>query len=377
MSRHQVREPVVRVSERGEAVPFYKALLIRAIAIIAALVLCGGMVAAMGFSPLEVYKQIFVGSIGSAAVTIITLERTIPLIIATLAIILAFKMRFWNIGANGQIAMGATAAAFFAYQMADKMPQNALFLCMFVAGAAGGGLWGLIPALTKAKWNTNETLFTLMMNYIATYVIQFLRRGPWEDPMMPSFGQMPMFDAAARLPKLFGVSFGWVIAVILVAVVYIYLRQSKQGFEIAVVGASNSTARYAGMDVKKVFIRTMIISGALAGIAGMLKICGMDYKLNENIAGNIGFTGITIAWLAKLNPLTALVVAFLFSALSKGCESVSSSTALRVGGVTIPSASAMVIMGVILFAVLGCEFFIHYQLHFKKRQSGQAKEATA
>lgn len=195
--------------------------------------------------------------------------------------------------------------------------------------------------------------------------------------MMPSFGQTPMFPTAARLPKLFGVSFGWVIAVILVVAAYVYLRQSKQGFEIAVVGESNSTARYAGMDVKRVFIRTMIISGALAGIAGMLKICGMDYKLNESIAGNIGFTGITIAWLAKLNPLTALVVAFLFSALSKGCESVSSSTALRVGGVTIPSASAMVIMGVILFAVLGCEFFINYQLHFRKRQAGQAKEAAA
>ena len=191
---------------------------------------------------------------------------------------------------------------------------------------------------------------------------------------MPSFGQTPMFDKSARLSDVLGIYSGWIVALALVALVYVYLAHTKHGYEIAVVGQSNNTARYAGMNVKKVFIRTMFISGALAGVAGMLKIAGSDFKLNETIAGDIGFTAITIAWLSKLNPLTALVVAFLFSALAKGCESVSSSTALKVNGVTIPSASSMVIMGVILFFVLGCEFFINYELHFR---SSRKKEVVS
>ncbi len=370
-----LRESRIRVSKR-DTIPFAKALLIRVLAVIGAMLVSGLMVAAIGYSPLAVFKQIFLGSLGTNKALIITIERTIPLLISALAIILAFKMRFWNIGANGQIAMGAVGAAYFAYHFADKIPHTPLIIVMFVAGAVMGGVWGVIPALAKAKWGTNETLFTLMMNYVSVYIIQFLRRGPWEDPKMKSFGQTPMFDKAARLADVLGVYSGWIIAVLLVLLAYFYLYYSKQGYEIAVVGESNNTARYAGMNVKLVFIRTMLISGALAGIAGMLKIAGADYKLNESVAGSIGFTAITIAWLSKLNPLTSLVVAFLFSALEKGCESVSSASDLRVGGLNIPSASAMVIMGIILFFVLGCEFFINYQLHWKRGIRAAGKEAA-
>lgn len=352
----------IRVSKR-DTIPFSKAFGIRVLAVIGALLLSAIMVVVLGYSPIGVFRQIVVGSLGTPKALISTIERTVPLLITSLAIILAFRMRFWNIGANGQIALGAVAASFFAYQFAGKIPHVPLIILMFIGAAIAGGVWGVIPALAKAKWDTNETLFTLMMNYISIYLIQFLRRGPWEDPKMKSFGQTPMFDASARLSDVFGVYSGWIVAIVLVFLVYIYLYYTKQGYEISVVGESNNTARYAGMNVKTIFIRTMLISGALAGVAGMLKISGADFKLNETVAGSIGFTAITIAWLSKLNPLTSLVVAFLFSALEKGCESVSSASELRVNGLNIPSASAMVIMGIILFFVLGCEFFINYRIH--------------
>ena len=370
MAASAKRESGIRISKR-DTIPFTKALGIRVLAVIGALLVSAVMVLVMGYSPAGVFAQIVTGSVGTPKALVSTIERTIPLLLSSLAIILAFKMRFWNIGANGQIALGAVAAAFFAYKFAGTIPHVPLIVLMFIAAAIAGGVWGVIPALAKAKWGTNETLFTLMMNYISIYIIQFLRRGPWEDPKMKSFGQTPMFDPSARLTDVLGVYSGWIVAVVLVIVVYVYLYYTKQGYEIAVVGESNNTARYAGMSVQGIFIRTMLISGALAGIAGMLKISGADFKLNESVAGSIGFTAITIAWLSKLNPLTSLVVAFLFSALEKGCESVSSASNLRVNGLNIPSASAMVIMGIVLFFVLGCEFFINYRIHVTRAERGR------
>lgn len=207
-----------------------------------------------------------------------------------------------------------------------------------------------------------------MLNYIATYIVQLLRRGPWEDPMMPSFGQCPMFVDNARLTKILGCSSGWIAALVILILVTVYLQCTRHGFEIRVVGEQEKTAEYLGVPVKRVIVRTMLISGAIAGIAGMLKISGADFKLNETVAGDIGFTVITVAWLVKLNPLAGAAVAVLFSAMNKGCESLSMSATLRVNGVNIPSASATVIIGILLLFVLGSEFFLTYRIVFKGKR---------
>ena len=355
---------------KRDAMPLGRAMLIRVLAILAAVLVSMLMILMIGYDPLAVFRQIIKGSIGTKTALNITLERSIPLVLTMLAVVVSFRLHFWNVGTGGQLTIGAICASFFAYNYADVLPHGVLLVVMFIAAAIGGALWGLLPALAKIKWGTSETLFALMLNYVSTYLVQFLRRGPWEDPMMPSFGQCAMFVPNARLSTIFGVSSGWVVALVLLLIVTFYLKYTRHGFEITVVGEQSKTAEYAGIDVKRVIIRTMLISGAIAGIAGMLKICGADFKLNETIAGDIGFNAITISWLSKLNPLTGTAVAVLFSALNKGCESLSMSTKLRVNGVSIPSASATVIVGIILLFVLGCEFFINYRMILRKSGKG-------
>lgn len=359
---------------KRDAMPLSQAMLVRVIAILAAILVSMLMILMIGYDPLAVFKQIYKGSVGTKTALFITLERSIPLVMTMLAVVVSFRLHFWNVGTGGQLTIGAICASFFAYNYGEVLPHGVLVVVMFIAAAIGGAIWGLLPALAKIKWGTSETLFALMLNYVATYLVQFLRRGPWEDPMMPSFGQCAMFVKNARLSTVLGLSSGWIVALILLVLMWVYLKYTRHGFEITVVGEQSKTAQYVGIDVKRVIIRTMLISGAIAGIAGMLKICGADFKLNETIAGDVGFNAITIAWLSKLNPITGTLVALLFSALNKGCESLSMSTTLRVNGVSIPSASATVIVGIILLFVLGCEFFINYRIILRKSRQGSVSK---
>ena len=217
---------------------------------------------------------------------------------------------------------------------------------MFLAGAIGGGLWGLIPAWFKTRYDTNETLFTLMLNYIALNVIVFLREGAWRDPGSQGYAKIARFNKNAALDKVFGIQFGWVIALIL-------------------VGESQETARYAGMNVKKVVLRTMFLSGAVCGIGGMVQATGSDVTLTTAVAGGVGFTAIIVAWLAQLNPPVILLVTFLFSVLEKGSSVVQSSFGLS-------SDCADVLQGIILFFILGCELFIRYQFVFRGKGGTRA-----
>ncbi|NLF34439.1 MAG: ABC transporter permease, partial [Clostridiales bacterium] len=269
-------------------------------------------------------------------------------------------MKFWNIGAEGQILAGGIAASYFALFHAQTMPRPVLLAVMFVAAAAAGGLWGLIPAAFKAKWGTNETLFTLMLNYVALGIEQYFQNGPWKDPKGTGFPIIATFHKAARLPKVFGVHAGWIIILVFTVVMFFYLRYAKQGYEIAVVGESERTARYAGMNVSKIVMRTMALSGAISGIVGFLVVSGADYTLTATTAGGVGFTAITVAWLAKLNPIIMVVIAFFLAILDKGSNTIQ--TRFK-----IPSAEAEVLTGIILFFMLGCEFFIHYRLIFRRK----------
>lgn len=348
----KAKEPMIRTVKRAE-ISKKATINLRIIALILALIAGGLFILLIGFNPFKLYGTIISGAFRSTMAIQATIKFMIPLLISSLGITLAFKMKFWNIGAEGQIIMGAIFASYFAL-FHNNWPHIILLIVMFLAGVIGGGLWGLIPAYFKAKFDTNETLFTLMLNYIALHVITFLRDGPWKDPGSSGFPKIARFEANAQLNKVFGVQFGWIIGLIFVVFVFVYIKFTKQGYEISVVGESHATARYAGMNVKKIVLRTMFLSGAICGITGMIQATGSDMTLASSVAGGVGFTAIIVAWLANLNPFSILLVSFLFSVLEKG-SSVMQSTY----GVSTYSAS--VLQGIILFFILGCEFFIRYK----------------
>lgn len=358
------KDPPVRIAKRNE-LSARNALLLRIGSVLIAIIVGGLFLLAIGCNPFEGYYTIVTGSLKSEMAVQATIKIMIPLLISSLGVTLAFKMKFWNIGAEGQIIMGAIFASYFALYHAD-WPHWLLMIVMFVAGVVGGGLWGLIPALFKAKWNTNETLFTLMLNYIALNLIVFLRDGPWADPNSGGFPKIARFDANSQLDKVLGVQSGWIIALVLAALTYFYLRYTKRGYELSVVSESHATARYAGMNPKKIMILTMCLSGAVCGIAGMTQAAGSDMTLATSVAGGVGFTAIVVAWLGRLNPINIVVVSFLLSILEKGSGVLQSTY-------KISTYSSDVLQGIILFLVLACEFFVRYKFVFRKKKEAAAE----
>lgn len=357
-AEHKRKEPFIKVTKKAE-MDNRQIVMLRILTVCLSIVAGGIFILLIGQNPFVIYGTILSGAFRSAMAIQATVKIMIPLLIASLGVTLAFKMKFWNIGAEGQIIFGAICASYFALFHAD-WNHVVLVVVMAAAGIAGGGLWGLIPAFFKVKYNTNETLFTLMLNYIALHIVSYLRDGPWMDPGSQGFPKIARFEKNASLGKLFGVQSGWVIAVVLVFVVWIYLRYTKQGYEISVVGESQETARYAGMNVKKIVLRTMFFSGAVCGLGGMIQATGSDITLTTAVAGGVGFTAIIVAWLAQLNPVMILVVSFLFAVLEKGSSVVQSSFGLS-------TDCADVLQGIILFFILGCEFFVHYGFVFRKK----------
>jgi len=338
-----------------------QAWLLRICGIFAALIVGGLMILVLGHNPILVYGTMIEGSLGSATVLKGTIKIAIPLLGAAVAITPAFKMRFWNIGAEGQIMAGAIAATYFALFYYDKMPSPVLLIVMFIAAAIAGAFWGMIPAVFRSKWGTNETLFTLMLNYVALKIESYLQSGPWKDPNGTGFPIIASFNNAARLPKLFGVQIGWIVVLVLAALIYFYLKRTKHGYEISVVGESEKTAKYAGMNTAKILIRTMCISGAIAGIVGFLNVSGSDFSLNSNTSGGVGFTAIAVAWLSKLSTPIMIIITLFLSVLTKGSGAIQTIY-------DIPKSEAEVLTGIILFFMLGCEFFIDYKLVRTKRK---------
>lgn len=352
------QEPFLRVVKKAE-VSVSKTILLSIIALITAIIAGGIFILALGQNPFDVYVTIVKGAWRSSIATKGTIKIAIPLLIAAIGITPAFQMKFWNIGAEGQIIMGGIFATYFALYWSN-LPHGLLIFIMILAGAIGGGIWGLIPAYFKTKYGTNETLFTLMLNYIALYLIRYVTEGPWRDPASSGFPKIATFTENAQLDMIFGVHAGWLIGLILVVVMFIYLKFTKHGYEISVVGESTNTARYAGMNVKKIVMRTMFISGAICGIAGMAQTAGAAYTLSEGVAGGVGFTAIAVAWLAKLNPVAILIVTVLFSMLDKGCSVMQSTYGMS-------SAVSGILQGIILFFVLGFDFFTKYQFVFRRK----------
>lgn len=356
---HEHKPPPIRIAKRN-TIPVHTAWLIRAASLLTALLVCALLIALLGNNPLSVYADmldsVFGGRIGFNA----TVRGTIPLLGAALAVGLAFKMRFWNIGAEGQIIIGAICATYFALFQYQNLPRPILLIVMAVAAMIGGAIWGLIPAFFRAKFGTNETLFTLMLNYVALGFIMYLQSELWRCPDQGGFPIISRFDMVARLPMLGGIHIGWIIVLALTFFVHIYLKRSKQGFQLTVVGQSENTARYAGMNVGRIIMRTMLISGGIAGLVGYIQVAGSDFTLNETTAGGVGFTAITVAWLSHLKPLVMIAVAFFIAMLERGSTRIQTTF-------EIPATIATVLIGIILFFMLASEFFINYRLIIRKK----------
>ena len=349
----EIKEPLFRITKRG-SITAGKAWAIRGLALLGALLTGALLILLLGHNPFEVYASMIGGAFGKKIAIQETVKLTIPLLITGIGLAFAFKMKFWNIGGEGQILMGGVAASAVAIY-GTSLPHVPKLLLMATAAIIVGGLYGMIPALFKAKWGTNETLFTLMMNYIAIQFIMFLQYQPAWQEERTSFPKIRMLDASAYLPKVFGVHIGWIISLILVFVAYIYIAKTKHGYEISVVGDSPNTARYAGINVSRVLIRSMFLSAALCGLVGFLQVSGSDGTLTENTANGVGFTAITVAWLAKMNPFAMVLVSLFIAVLERGSSSIQTSHG-------IPSSAASLLTGIILFFMLGCEFFINYRL---------------
>ena len=361
-----IKEPLLRLTKRDLMSP-RKSWAIRIASIVVALLLgCIPMVIT-GTNPLTAYGIIISGSLGKATFLKQTIKIAVPLLGCALAIAPCFKMRFWNIGAEGQITAGAIACTYFALYWYDKLPHAVLLVVMFVAAALAGGLWALIPAIFKAKWNTNETLFTLMMNYIVIGIAAWLQGGPWEGRAGSQI--IPMFDDNARLPEIFGVHIGWIIVLVLVVFMHLYMNKSKHGYEIAVIGESENTARYAGMNVGRIIMRTMFLSGAICGIVGYLVAAGADHTLTSGIANGVGFTSITVAWLSQLNAFAMIAISMVLAILTKGANTLQTKLA-------VPASISDIVTGILLFCMLGCEFFINYRIIFRASRSKEDGKAV-
>lgn len=357
------KTPLIRLAKR-EDMPKSKIWLIRAAAFLLAIVLGGLVFFIAGTNPITAYGAILSSSLGKASGVKQVVKIAVPLLGTALALAPCFAMRFWNIGGEGQITMGAVAASFFALNYAGSIPSPLLLLLMGIFSILFGAAWAAIPASFKARWGTNETLFTLMMNYVATSIVACMTnimRG-----QASSLGTLNKATKAGWLPVINGQRYTINIIVVLVLtfVMYAYLKYSKQGYEISVVGESENTARYAGINVGRVMIRTMLLSGAICGLCGFLVVAGKDQTISTTSAGGNGFTAIIVAWLAKFNTFYMMLISFLLIFLDRGASEIASAYSLN-------EYAADIITGIILFFILGSEFFINYRLVWRGHHDGK------
>ena len=357
----KTHSPLFHVSKRG-LLPWYKTWAIRGAALVLALVTCGLITSLVtGQNPIQVYGAIINGSFGSPRKIWVLLQNISMLLCISLAVTPAFRMRCWNLGAEGQALIGGLAAAACMILLPGKLPNWGIIACMCVASVLSGAIWAAIPAFFKAKWNTNETLFTLMMNYVATQLVAYYCV-VWESPK--GSGTIGVINPNTELgwfPQIG--SYKYLLNILIVAAVclamYVYLNYSKHGYEIAVVGESERTARYVGIKVDRVIIRTMLLSGAVCGLAGLLLVGSTNHTLTTTIVDGRGFTAVMVSWLAKFNPIWMILTSFLIVFLGRGSGEIATKFGLN-------RSFGEILTGLILFFIIGSEFFINYEIHFRK-----------
>ena len=368
MHHNETKTPLIRLAKRGVMEP-WKAWCIRVGSILVALLL-GGLVMSIalpeGSNIFSAYGTIIEGALGKKTAIRQTIKLAVPLLGTALAIAPCFKMRFWNIGAEGQTLIGCLATTACMILLGGKVSNFLLIVISLVAALLAGALWGLLPALFKARWNTNETLFTLMMNYIAMQLASYFII-VWEVPK--GAGKIGIINQSTRagwLPELGNAYLLPIIVVVLMTIfMYVYLSYSKHGYEIAVVGESQRTASYAGIKVDRVIIRTMVLSGALCALMGFMMTAGIDHTLTTTIVDSRGFTAVMVSWMSKFNPFIMIAASLLLVTMDRGASEVASALSLN-------HSFADILTGIILFFIIATEFFITYKVTLRKSSKKEA-----
>lgn len=359
----KVHEPLFHIVKRIE-IPTWKSWTVRIVSVLFALIVCGVLTLFLtGENPIQVYATMINGAIGTERRIWSFVQNTAILLCVSLAVTPAFKMKFWNIGAEGQVLIGGLATTFCMMNYGNKLPNWLLLIVIIIVSIVSAAVWAVIPALFKAKWNTNETLFTLMMNYIAIQIVSYYVLVNSNPKGSGFVGVINPSTKAGWLPSIGDKQYllNIIIVAVLTVVMYIYLKYNKHGYELAVVGESENTAKYIGINVKKVIIRTMILSGAICGIAGFLLVSGTDHTITRDTAGGRGFTAIMVSWLAKFNPLYMVLTSLLIVFLQRGAGEISTVFNLN-------QSFSEIITGIIIFFIIGSEFFVNYSIKFKGKE---------
>ncbi|MBO5773904.1 MAG: ABC transporter permease [Clostridia bacterium] len=359
------REPLFHIVKREDLKIGYK-ILIYAVAILLSLFI-GGVISSLASKgdPFTFFASLIDGCFGSPRKIWVFLQQMALLLSVSMALVPAFKMKFWNLGGNGQILIGGLAAIACMFYMGGKADDTVIVIVAIFASAIAGAIWAVIPALCKAFFNTNESLLTLMLNYIATGLVTFflavwVKSGSGVlEPI--KYGNLPALGNPYLLIILFGV--------VMTAIIFVYLRYSKHGYELSVVGDSPNTARYIGINVKMVVIRTMILSGAICGLVGLLLTSGMSHTIGVKTAQNMGFTAIMTTWLGNCNPLMIISTCGLVTFVTKGMEQVRMDFGLTNDSI------ANLIIGLVYFFIIACAFFIQYKVVFNVKLKNKTAKA--
>lgn len=357
----KTHEPLVYITKRNE-LPLLQAWGIRAAVILVAVIFSALIVVLLtGENPMKVFASMIDGSFGTSRKIWNLLQSSAILLGISLAVTPAFKMRFWNTGAEGQVLIGMLASVACMFYIGDALPSWLLIIIMLFASILASAIWAGIPGFFKAMWNTNETLFTLMMNYVAMQLVSFfiliwVPSGSMILGVVNADSQNGWFPSIAGQKYLLNI----LIVAVITFVVYIYLKKSKQGYEIAVVGESENTARYIGINVKSVILRTVIISGALCGIMGWILAAGTAHSITANSVGGNGFTAIMVSWMSKFNPIVMVLSSVLVCFLQRGAGQIASDLRLN-------SSVGEVLTGVIILFIISSEFFINYKINFRRK----------
>ena len=348
--------------EKRKASSIPALILVPFVSFLVSLVLTALLLIIFGTNPLKTFAAMAVGAFGSSHGFAETLVKAIPLMMTGLGVAIAFKLKFWNIGAEGQLTMGGVATAGVALFMERFFPGKSLVVAALVGGLIAGALWAGIPAILKTSLKVDETLVTLMMNYIAILYSEYLYYGPWRDPKGFGFPGSRMFSDNAWLPRIMGrAHIGIWIALILALILWVVLRRTRWGFELQIIGASQKAARYQGIAVERNIVLAIMLSGALCGLAGAFEVTGISHRLQQGLSIGYGYTAIIVAWMSQLNPLAVPFVAVALAALAVGGDQVQMVMGL-------PAAMGVVMQGLILFPMLAGSLFTEYRLVFARSE---------
>lgn len=344
------------VFEKRKSISVAALFLVPAISFFVSLILTGLVLLAFGADPFVTYGAMVKGAFGSSIGFSETLVKAIPLMLTGLGVALAFRLKFWNIGAEGQLMLGGIAAAWVALFKGGGLPPTLLLPASILAGCAAGALWAGIPAFLKTRLKVDETLVTLMLNYVAILFAEYLYYGPWRDPKGYGFPGSAPLPESAWLPKLFGrAHIGLYFALILAVLLWVLIKRTRWGFEISIIGASPKAARYQGIAVRRNIFLAILLSGAFCGLAGACEVTGISHRLQQGLNLGYGYTAIIIAWMSQLNPIAIPFVALLMAGILVGGDQVQ----LMMG---LPAAMGVVMQGLILFPMLAGSLFTEYRI---------------